>query len=40
MNSCAVEHFIFLRRHILGEVVDLTPSFSAVHPRIRQWKND
>jgi len=44
VNSCAVEHswFIFLevmRHHVSGEVVDLIPSFSAVHRSLGQWKN-
>jgi len=42
MNSYAVEHFKFreiVRQKIWGDVVDLVTSLSAVHQRMRQWKN-
>jgi len=28
-----------VRQQIWGEVVDFIPAFSAVHPRMQQWKN-
>jgi len=43
MNSCAIAKWTFkfrkvVQQQILGEVIDFTPAFSAVHLKMRQWK--